>query len=117
MLEKRVSGNHFVFQNFLGEGPRLPARGLRAFGARGRQAPPVAAPRTSTQSCRESLPVHLQIDFTPYAYGSHANKYFRKIKINLRTKVEICISTYLNAAIVRSAPPGERSATNAIPFP
>jgi len=29
----------------------------RAFGARGRLAPPAAAPRTSTQSCRESMPV------------------------------------------------------------
>ena len=36
------------FQNFLAEDPQTPACGLRAFGARG---------RTSTQSCRESLPV------------------------------------------------------------
>jgi len=44
-----------VFQNFLGEGPQTPARGLRAFGTRGRPAPPAAARRTSTQSCRESM--------------------------------------------------------------
>ena len=31
---------------------------------------------------------------------SHANKYLRKIKINLRTKVEICISAYSNADAV-----------------
>ena len=31
---------------------------------------------------------------------SHANKCLRKIKINLRTKVEICISTYSNADVV-----------------
>jgi len=29
--------------------------------------------------------------------SSRADKYLRKIKINLRTKVEICISTYSNA--------------------
>jgi len=29
-----------------------------------------------------------------------ANKYPRKIKVNLRTKVGICISTYLNADVV-----------------
>ena len=28
---------------------------------------------------------------------SHANKYLRKVKVNLQTEVEICISTYLNA--------------------
>jgi len=44
-----------VFQNFLGEGTHSPTRGFRAFGARGRPAP--AAPRTSTQSSRESMPV------------------------------------------------------------
>jgi len=32
--------------------------------------------------------------------SSHGNKYLRKIKINLRTKVEICISTYSNADAV-----------------
>jgi len=32
--------------------------------------------------------------------GSHWNKYLRKIKINLWTKVEICISTYSNADVV-----------------
>jgi len=31
---------------------------------------------------------------------SHANKYLRRIKINLRTEVENCISTYLNADVV-----------------
>jgi len=66
MLEKRVSGNQF-FNIFWGA-RRPPARGLRAFGARRRLAPPAAAPQTSTQSCRESMPVP-QIDFTPYAYG------------------------------------------------
>ena len=35
---------------------------------------------------------------------SHANKYLRKIKVNLRTEVGNCISTYSNAT-----PPGERS--------
>ena len=43
---------------------------LIAFGARGRLAPAAAAPRTSTQSCRESMPVPSQIDFTSYAYAS-----------------------------------------------
>jgi len=39
-----------------------------------------------------------------YRCGSHANKYQRKIKINLRTKVEICLSAYSNAdAICYSA--------------
>ena len=38
-----------IFQQFLGRAPRLPARGLRAFGARRRLAPPAATPRTSTQ--------------------------------------------------------------------
>ena len=34
--------------------------------------------------------------------SSNANKYLRKIKIglNLRTKVDICISTYSNADVV-----------------
>jgi len=32
--------------------------------------------------------------------SSHATKYLRKIKINLQTKVEICISTYSNADVV-----------------
>jgi len=32
--------------------------------------------------------------------SSDGNKYLRKIKINLRTKVEICIATYLNADVV-----------------
>jgi len=32
--------------------------------------------------------------------SSHANKYLRKIKINLWTKVEICISTYSNADVM-----------------
>ena len=32
--------------------------------------------------------------------SSHGNKYLRKIKLNLRTKVEICISTYVNADVV-----------------
>jgi len=32
--------------------------------------------------------------------SSHANKYLRKIKINLRTEVEICTSTYSNADVV-----------------
>jgi len=31
--------------------------------------------------------------------SSHGNKYGRKIKINLQTKVEICISTYSNADV------------------
>jgi len=31
---------------------------------------------------------------------SYANEYRRKIKINLRTKVEIFISTYTNAVVV-----------------
>jgi len=31
---------------------------------------------------------------------SRANKYIRKIKVNLRTKVGICISTYSNADVV-----------------
>jgi len=31
---------------------------------------------------------------------SRANKYLRKIKVNLQTKVEICISTYSNADVV-----------------
>jgi len=31
--------------------------------------------------------------------SSHANKYLRKIKINLQTKVEISISTFSNADI------------------
>jgi len=31
---------------------------------------------------------------------SHANKYLRKIKVTLRTKVGICISTYSNADII-----------------
>jgi len=31
--------------------------------------------------------------------SSHGNKCLRKIKINLRTKVEICISTYSNVDI------------------
>ena len=31
---------------------------------------------------------------------SHANKYLRNIKVNLRTKVGICISTYSNAHVV-----------------
>jgi len=38
--------------------------------------------------------------------SSHANKYLKKIKINLRTKVEICISTYSNADVDATAPPG-----------
>jgi len=32
--------------------------------------------------------------------SSHANKYLRKIEINLQTKVEICISTYSKADVV-----------------
>ena len=32
--------------------------------------------------------------------SSRANKYLRKIRINLQTEVEICISTYLNADVV-----------------
>jgi len=32
--------------------------------------------------------------------SSHGNKYLRKIKINLSTKVEICISTYSNANVI-----------------
>ena len=32
--------------------------------------------------------------------SSNANKYLRKIKINLETKVVIFISTYLNADII-----------------
>ena len=32
--------------------------------------------------------------------SSYANKSLRKIKINLRPKVEICISTYSNADVV-----------------
>jgi len=31
--------------------------------------------------------------------SSRADKYLRKIKIDLRTKVEICISTYSNADV------------------
>ena len=31
--------------------------------------------------------------------SSRGNNYLRKIKINLRTKVEICISTYSNADV------------------
>jgi len=40
---------------------------------------------------------------------SRANKYLGKIKVNLRTKVGICISTYSNADVVcySTAPPGE----------
>jgi len=56
MLGKRVSGNQF-FKIFWGRAPRPLVRGLRAFGAPGRSAPPAAAPRTSTQSCREGMPV------------------------------------------------------------
>ena len=33
--------------------------------------------------------------------SSYGNKYLRKIKINLWTKVEICISTYSNVHVVR----------------
>jgi len=62
MLGKRVSGNQF-FKIFCER-----ARGLRAFGARGRPAPPAAAPRTPTQSCRESMPVPTtQKSIPPYA--------------------------------------------------
>jgi len=50
MPGKRVSGNQF-FKIFCGR-----ARGLRAFGVRGRPALPAAAPLTSTQSCQESMP-------------------------------------------------------------
>ena len=32
---------------------------------------------------------------------SRANKYLRKIKVNLRSKVGLCISTYSNADVVR----------------
>ena len=32
--------------------------------------------------------------------SSYGNKYLQKIKINLRTEVEICISTYSNADVV-----------------
>ena len=71
MLGKRVSGNHFFFKIFW---RRDPARGIRAFGARGRPAAPAAVPRTSTLSCRETMPVPLQIDFTPYAYGFRAKE-------------------------------------------
>ena len=31
---------------------------------------------------------------------SHANKYLRKIEVNLQTKADICISTYSNADVV-----------------
>jgi len=43
------------FKIFWGRAPRPLANGLRAFGARGRPAPPAAAPRTLTQSCRKSI--------------------------------------------------------------
>jgi len=55
MRGKRVSGNQF--SKFLGEGSQTPALGLCAFGTRGRPAPPTAALRSSTQSCRKSMPV------------------------------------------------------------
>jgi len=72
MLGKLVSSNQF-FQNFVGEGPHTSARGLRAFGARGRPALPAAAPRTSTQSCRENMPPPKKIGFTSYAYVSECS--------------------------------------------
>jgi len=47
----------FFSQIFWG-GSQTPPCGLRAFGARGRPAPAAAAPRTSTQSYRESNRFH-----------------------------------------------------------
>ena len=35
--------------------------------------------------------------------SSHANKYLRKIQVNLGTKVGICISTYSNADVMEFA--------------
>jgi len=71
MLGKRVSGNQ-LFKIFWGR-PHPRPHGLRAFGARGQPALSAAAPRTSTQSCRESMPSP-QIDFIRYACGPGVEK-------------------------------------------
>ena len=70
MLGKRVSGNQ-LFQNFLAEGPRpwdSRLRRSRATGCAGRRS------EDFNQSCRETMPVPPQIDFTPYAYGFRAKE-------------------------------------------
>jgi len=59
-----------------------------------------------------SLCLHVLTSQVSRSDSSHANIYLRKIKINLRTEVEVCISTYSNAvSYVTARPPGVRSWT------
>ena len=59
-----------------------------------------------------SLCLHVLTSQVSRSDSSHANTYLRKIKINLRTKAEVCISTYSTAvSYVTARQPDERSWT------